>query len=162
MVESGKTDVDIKDHDGYTSLAWAVTRGRLAVVRYLVHTGRVNVEPRDGHGRTPLAVAAMNNTLEVVEYLANEVKGDVETRDSLGRNTLCRETQLAKTAEEIIDVVTAMLSAGCDPTVRDQEGRSALSLIQRIQEVERKERLRASWHKILRLYEDSIGLPAYL
>ncbi|KAI0172712.1 ankyrin repeat-containing domain protein [Hypoxylon sp. FL1284] len=67
LVEAG-VQFDIKDRDGYTSLAVAISKGNTLVAKYLIDQGAdVNITSRSFH--TILNIAVMNGSLDHVKLL---------------------------------------------------------------------------------------------
>jgi ankyrin repeat protein len=67
LINSG-ADIESKDNDGRTPLAWASLAGNLAIVELLLGAG-VDTQAKGNDGRTPLSRAAFLGKLEVVKVL---------------------------------------------------------------------------------------------
>ncbi|CAE6486675.1 unnamed protein product [Rhizoctonia solani] len=80
---------DAAPRTGLTALHAAASRGKLAVVRWLIEECGAMPDLEDKEGETPLHKAALNGHLSVVTYLlGSEAKADVHAQDADGWTAL--------------------------------------------------------------------------
>lgn len=91
LVRQGE-EIEKRDWDGHTPLAWAAMRGHAEVIRLLAEAG-ANIEARNHRGDTPLILAAREGrgaALEVLLALGSNVHADNdEGRTPLMQASLC-------------------------------------------------------------------------
>lgn len=110
------------DRRGRPLLFHAVRGGHTGFVSLLLIQG-ANVNATDENNRTPLMLAAEDGQLELVNLLI-ESKSDVNARDlKVGQTPLMAAAIGGHDA-----VVTALLKAGADPALKDNDGRLAREL----------------------------------
>jgi ankyrin repeat protein len=127
LVEVGgakEQGLEERSNDGWTALHYAARTGHEEVMSFLLrHGAQANI--RDGQGVTPLMVASWEGHMGGVRALLrhrnvqelNERKADGQT----ALHMAC-VTSYAKDAEVAKEIVRALLLAGADPTVVDDEG----------------------------------------
>lgn len=105
-----------------TPLMMAVESGSLPCTRVLLEKG---ADPglRDNSGRTALAYAAWKDNTSYITQLAGR-KADVNARDKWGRTPLMQAAAICKEWN-----VGALLAVGADPTIADNDGKTALQAI---------------------------------
>src|SRR5436190_1537123 len=54
LLETGKANVNLKDHNGRTPLSFAAQNGYYNVVKLLLATGKAEIDVKDDTGKTPL------------------------------------------------------------------------------------------------------------
>jgi uncharacterized protein len=110
------------DRRGRPLLFHAVRGGNTGFVSLLLTQG-ANVNATDENNRTPLMLAAEDGQLELVNVLIQS-KSDVNARDlKVGQTPLMAAAIGGHDA-----VVTALLKAGADPALKDNDGRLAREL----------------------------------
>lgn len=109
---------------GRAALFRAATKGRVAVVRWLLDQGVTpSARGGSGGGATPLMAAASNGHACVLEALASSHGGGgIDARDGFGRTALCLAAGAGR-----LDCVRCLLGAGADPKARDGRGLTALA-----------------------------------
>jgi ankyrin repeat protein len=109
---------DDPDNQGRAPLAYAAGNGDLALVSYLIENGAV-VDRKDWQGRTPLFDAAVGGNTATVERLL-EAKAAINARDNF------EDTPLIGACAKGNDAIARLLvERGADPTLKDQEDRTA-------------------------------------
>lgn len=81
--------------------------------------------PQDENGFTPLTLAADLNRLDMVQILLKYRSSGLNVNQSDGRNRTALRVAATKNYAQI---VTALLDAGADPSLKDQNGKDALHL----------------------------------
>jgi uncharacterized protein len=89
-VQEGE-DIEKRDWDGHTPLAWAAIRGHADVVRFLAEAG-ADVNAHNHAGETPLILAAREGRTEVLKVL-REQGADIRLRDHAGYTALTMARQ---------------------------------------------------------------------
>jgi ankyrin repeat protein/serine/threonine protein kinase len=122
LLESGKVDVNIKNHNSQTPLSSAAENGHGTVVRLLLESGKVDVNIEDNDSRTPLWWAAKNGHEIVVKLLLESSKVDVNIED---RNS---QTPLSSAVENGHEAVVRLLlqSGKVDVNIKDTDSRTPL------------------------------------
>jgi ankyrin repeat domain-containing protein 50 len=69
LIDTGKTDLDVRDNDGQTPLSQAARNGHGATVKLLLTTGKVDINTKNKNGWTPLLWAIEEGHKDVVELL---------------------------------------------------------------------------------------------
>jgi len=107
-------------------------------VRKLIESG-ANPCSRDQNGMTALHYAAWNGNCDCVEFLAINCLGSFEFlkkgRKSLNLRTKCGYTPLHLSIQSGINVqrcCESLLACGCDPSEKDDFGRSSIDLASKI------------------------------
>lgn len=77
------TDIDAKNHKGYSALMLAAYHGRVEVVRYLLERG-ADANTADNGGSTVLMGAAFKGDMEVVRLLV-QAGADIDARNAKGQ-----------------------------------------------------------------------------
>lgn len=120
----GTQRLEEKDQEGKTALHWAAYQGSAAVVSFLLSQG-AQASSRDGKDRTALMVAADEGEVGVVKVLAQHEGGR-------GLNDRCVDGTALHLA--VVgghhEVVRALLLAGTDTTITENEGRTPRALAQ--------------------------------
>jgi ankyrin repeat protein len=111
-------------------LVEAAKRGDLPEVRRLLQEG-ADVNQRGQYGVTALSEAAYKGHLPVVQELLTVPGIDINVRDDDGDYTITRVADVYGRAEHpnpvYLDIIQALIDAGCDVNVRDGNNTSALS-----------------------------------
>ncbi|BCS30162.1 uncharacterized protein APUU_80465S [Aspergillus puulaauensis] len=79
--------------------------------------------PRGAETASPLCYAARLGLEKTVKYLIREVKCDVDSRGYYGETPL-----VAASTEGDLEIVTALLEQGADPSLADMDGQTPLNL----------------------------------
>ena len=102
LVERG-ANVDARDAEGLTPLAWAAQYGRTEVAKYLI-AQRANLNPADKFGFTPLMWAAQEGQQGMVDLLLTKGANPwVVTRNGITAHTLARYSGSWRTASMLED-----------------------------------------------------------
>jgi ankyrin repeat protein len=110
--------LDEPDLGGRTALSFAAARGHVDIVLYLLDGG-AGLDRADGRGRTPFFHAVLANQKEIAALLLDR-GARVDVRDRF------RDTPLMLACAKGFDDLAALLLArGADPSLTDQEGRTA-------------------------------------
>jgi hypothetical protein len=100
LVERG-ANVDARDAEGLTPLAWAAQYGRADVATYLIQQ-HANLNPADKYGFTPLMWAAQEGHQSVLEVLLTKgANPRVVTRNGITALTLARYSGSWRTASAL-------------------------------------------------------------
>ena len=118
ILESGRTDVNVKDRHGRTPVFEANSRREYSFIERLLRTGQVDLTCRDSYERTVSEHAAQNDQLDVVSRL---IDGNFDRKNEDGRTLLSRAAEVNRT-----DVIEMLLARGVDVNARDNFGRTAL------------------------------------
>ena len=124
LIESSRDSVDVKDHDGWTPLAWAMDPpGHLKAVEILVEEGHVNVNQSDEtRGRPVLSWAASEGFLEITRFLLKTTGIEKNRIDNEGRTPLSYAAGSGRL--EVVDLLAEDAEIALD--TRDSSGRTAL------------------------------------
>lgn len=115
LVERG-ANVDARDAEGLTPLAWAAQYGRTEVARYLI-AQRANLNPADKFGFTPLMWAAQEGQQGVVDLLLTKGANPwVVTRNGITAHTLARYSGSWRTASMLEDWLDGRRRYAAAPT----------------------------------------------
>jgi ankyrin repeat protein len=115
----GGQGLDETDVTGGTALHWAARGGNAEVAAILLRNG-AEASIRDENGMTPLMIIAHEGQLGVLQILLQEVgEQGLRERDGEGYTAL----HLAALCDHE-EMVQALLLAGADPTIKDNEGRT--------------------------------------
>lgn len=123
-------DLERRDSQNCTALAWAVSQSRRECVRLLLKAGadpNVSVH-REEELRTPLAViAAVQQDPEILRMLIRAGM-NLQSVNSSGENALLRllNSSLADRKPEKTELADILIGAGIDVLRQDNEGRTAL------------------------------------
>ena len=126
LLERGAANVNAADCDGMTSLMCASQNGHLEIVRFLVERdgATVNAAQTDD-GYTALMWASQMGYLEIVRLLVHRAGLNINAADSHGY------TALHLACSGGLEAVAGLLvSRGADPSLLDNQGRSALFFAQ--------------------------------
>ncbi|KAL3456000.1 hypothetical protein BJX64DRAFT_53254 [Aspergillus heterothallicus] len=158
LLNAHPSSVNVPDSFGSTPLAWASAYGHVCVVQQLLDSDGVDTNSKDRYGRTALSWAARHNHEETARLLLADKRVDPNRADLFGRRPIwfatsaaceevalllisdarveveCKDTIIGRTPliwATVINqepVVQALLDRNADPTVRDVNGLSALSI----------------------------------
>jgi ankyrin repeat protein len=119
---SNQADANIVDSKGWNALFYAARGTSLNSTTILLQKG-VAVNSKDSEGNTPLIIAAYNGYLE---------KNELYFRGNLDRSTELSKEEYTALEKEISDknlkIVKALLSAGADKSIKNNEGYTALMI----------------------------------
>lgn len=124
--------VDCKTASGLTPLQVAVSCGNKETTNKLVSMG-ANVNVRDDENRTLLHLASDAGNVDVINYLIVDKKLNVNENDKNGMTPL----HWAARAEKV-EVINALLGYGADHQAKDREGRMALDIGLKNEDVTKK------------------------
>lgn len=82
-VDWAKTDIDAKNHKGYSALMLAAYHGHVDVARYLLQRG-ADANTADGGGNSALMGAAFKGYIDTVRLLI-EYGADIDARNAKGQ-----------------------------------------------------------------------------
>ena len=120
LVQSGQSEVERKDKDGFSALFMAVRERHLETVKILVEEGEADVNAKNGEGNwTPLQMASFNGDGTMVEYLLRR-GASAEDKDDEGW------TALVHAAEEGHLHVVRLLEEEGGASLQEQGGLLAL------------------------------------
>lgn len=118
-------DVNVKDSNGMSALAWAVTIGEMNLVRQLIQWG-ADITTTDSRGRTPLMFLAHLDVactaIHEIYHILVEAGADVHAADKFGETVLMWAAR-----EDQSSLVSNLLKAGADINAKDRKGRTALA-----------------------------------
>ena len=145
-----------------TALQMAAFQGNTSILEVLVEHARDKIEdaPR---GSTPLQLAAKRGHVDAVKLLLN-AHANPNTQDNRGKTALALALEHLKNEvvatychgpQGLPNVITSLLQAGSDPTIKDEDGKSSEDFAIRAKTIPR--RLRLSRGEILKeLYNNVI------
>lgn len=110
--------LDRADVGGRTPLSFAAALGDVEIVRFLVEQG-ASLDRPDGQQRTPLFHAALGDHRDVAAFLLDKGAA-VNGRDRFGDTPL-----IVACAKGHGEMAVLLLARGADPSLADQEGRTA-------------------------------------
>ncbi|XP_029139889.1 KN motif and ankyrin repeat domain-containing protein 4 [Protobothrops mucrosquamatus] len=145
LLETGVCDVDYQNKAGYTAvmitpLASAETEEEMEVVKKLLQEGNVNIRASQG-GQTALILGVSHDREDMVKALLS-CSAEINLQDEDGLSPLMVASQHGN-----LEMVKLLLShSGCDPTLVDKAGNSALSLALKSAHMEIVEFLRTHIH----------------
>jgi TPR repeat protein/Flp pilus assembly protein TadD len=126
LLEKG-ADVHARDFDDKTALHYAAMEGYTDVVRILLER-KADINARDFFGRTPLMEAAYWGHSQTVRILM-ERGADVNAKTTREGGQASGQTALMNAADNgRTDVVRALLEKGADANLKNEYGKTALSL----------------------------------
>ncbi|XP_076298784.1 uncharacterized protein LOC143217929 isoform X2 [Lasioglossum baleicum] len=111
--------IKVEDSDGQTLLAYAVSNGKLKVVKYLAEKG-ADVNVKNKYGSPLLFFAVMSNMEEIVKCLL-EKGADVNATYSSKTTALHDAAFYGR-----VEIVKYLVEKGADVNVRDDYGRTSL------------------------------------
>ncbi|KAM6456349.1 KN motif and ankyrin repeat domain-containing protein 4 isoform 2-T4 [Liasis olivaceus] len=145
LLETGICDVDHQNKAGYTAvmitpLASAETEEEMEIVTKLLKEGNVNIRASQG-GQTALILGVSHDREDMVKALLS-CNADINLQDDDGLSPLMVASQHGN-----LEMVKLLLShSGCDPTLVDKAGNSALSMALKSAHVEIAELLQTCIH----------------
>uniref|UniRef100_T1DB29 KN motif and ankyrin repeat domain-containing protein 4 n=1 Tax=Crotalus horridus TaxID=35024 RepID=T1DB29_CROHD len=146
LLETGVCDVDYQNKAGYTAvmitpLASAETEEEMEVVKKLLQEGNVNIRASQG-GQTALILGVSHDREDMVKALLS-CNAEINLQDEDGLSPLMVASQHGN-----LEMVKLLLShSGCDPTLVDKAGNSALSLALKSAHMEIVEFLQTHIHR---------------
>ncbi|KAL7910421.1 ankyrin repeat-containing domain protein [Trichoderma velutinum] len=115
------TNIDSRDENGWTPLAWAAKEGHEAVVKLLLQAG-AEVDSKDIFDRTPLLWASRNRHGAIVKLL-HDAGAEINSKDSLDN-----ETPLSWASEQGHEaMVELLLQLGASVNSKAYNNRTPLS-----------------------------------
>jgi ankyrin repeat protein len=128
----GAQGLEERDIHGQTALSYAAEEGHGEVVALLLGKG-AQASTRDNNSMTPLMKACDNGHLDVVRMLVQHTGGGaLDARDRNKGWTALHGA--AYWGHE--EMVRLLLFAGADPTVTDNEGRTALDISEEVEDAD--------------------------
>jgi ankyrin repeat protein len=122
LLEAGSIEIDDSDYDSRTALHLAASKGHTELVRWLVEDHGAQISARDRYDGTPLDDAIRGRHKDIVEYLA----GCAESTNMNSSAYVDMFIQAA--ADNNIDLMAMLLTAGIDVNCADYDSRTALHL----------------------------------
>lgn len=123
LLALARTDLNARDNDGITLLAWAAHEGNLPAVRFLTLLG-ANPAPADALAdRTPLFFALQRGDDQMADLLR---KAASEHADGRSAPAPPDQTLVSAARAARLGAVSSALAAGADINARDGEGATAL------------------------------------
>ena len=119
LLENG-ANLETKDSMGMTALSYGVSAKRYDIVEFLLNVG-ANPNNINKGGYTPLASALLHGN-EKISRLLIERGANLNNKDNKGN------TPLMYTNDGEIDIVELLLENGADPTLQNNDGKSAYEL----------------------------------
>ena len=113
-------DVEALDKELQTPLFYAVKKGSIQILQFLVEKIKVSINHQEFFNRTAFYLAAFEGNLEVVDYLY-KMGANPEISSKLDRTPLSKACFLGK-----VNVVQYLVKIGVELTFRDSRGRTAL------------------------------------
>lgn len=133
--------VDIQKIDGFCALHLAALNDNLNVAKTLIEKGKAKLNIKTINGSTPLMLAAQQNHLSIVKLLVSE-GADINAQDNDGDTALhaaldrkSRPSSILELftsnskKEEAIDIVVYLAENGASLTVRNENGKTPLDMI---------------------------------
>lgn len=138
-------NVSVSDGDGNTPLKMFAKHGQIDLVKLIVARG-ANIEAADKEGWKPLISAAYRGRIDVVEALLSAgADPNARTTEGLGLTPLIAACELARdhVMESLLEIgvkpeealphgkiVKALIAAGADKTMENDDGKTALQVAQ--------------------------------
>ena len=113
-------DINVRDAEGNTPLAWAVRRGTIDQVKFLIESG-ANLNSQNKHGETPLMLAADRGYVDIVKLLLAQ---DFVNAAQSARREEGSRSYLSRLPAEIFKMITTYEII--DPNIKDSSGKTAL------------------------------------
>jgi ankyrin repeat protein len=121
----GAQGLEERDEDGWTALHYAAVRGHAEIAATLLRFG-AHANTKDSDGLTPLMIACDDGEVGVLRVLLRHTgEQGLQERDAEGRTALHLACGYDGCAT---DLVRALLLAGADPTVVDNDGATPRTL----------------------------------
>uniref|UniRef100_A0A8C1IZB9 Uncharacterized protein n=1 Tax=Cyprinus carpio TaxID=7962 RepID=A0A8C1IZB9_CYPCA len=116
---------NMADQNGNTALHYSVSHSNFSIVKVLLAAGVCNVDHQNKAGYTPIMLASlaaveMKDDMMVVQELFS--RGDVNAKASQAGQTAL----MLAVSHGRIDMVRALLAAGAEVNIQDDEGSTAL------------------------------------
>eukprot|EP01038_Epipyxis_sp_PR26KG_P012515 gene12515-16785_t len=116
-----KIDLECKNIDGYSPLAWSVYHGKDRIVSLLIKKGS-KIESKSNNGQTPLLLAAKHGYDHIIVLLLNnEARADIEALDNHKNSPLILASIFARA-----NVVKILLINGANMEAQNNNGKTAL------------------------------------
>ncbi len=123
ILDNNSSDIESVTNMGLTPLHVASAKGAFSIVGLLLEKGAA-VNAQTNAGETPLHIAAKAGRYGVLELLLREQKIDIHARDACGMTPLHCAAQGGR-----LWAVSYLLQSRADPMLEDNDGRSALALV---------------------------------
>lgn len=112
---------DGNEHNGYDMLGFAISSGKLDVVKFLIESGcKVNFQDKQGH--PPLIDAILFEQYEIIQYLIS--KGANVNLKSKEKETALHFAQ----ATQNLKIISLLIKNGADLEAKDSKGQTPLLL----------------------------------
>ena len=108
--------------NGQRACHYAASKGRLEVLRKLVHAG-ADCDASDATGATPCHRAASVGNVDIIEFLVNECSVNLESKNSIGQTPLIVACEAGQN-----EAVLRLARLGADPDAVDDERNGAATL----------------------------------
>lgn len=113
------------DYDSLTPLQYAVEKGKLNAVSFLLKKG-ARIDYRGVKTYSPLFLAVMNRDIKILQWLIQH-GADVNFREpETGQTPLHHAAYFSGQFDEYIEIVQLLLSKGAFPNSRDSDGKTPL------------------------------------
>ncbi|GKT60620.1 ankyrin repeat protein [Colletotrichum tofieldiae] len=126
LISTGGVDVNLRDKAGRTPLHHAVRCGSDGVVEQLLIASKIEPDVQDINGQTALFFAVRFNRKHILKNLLQTGKVAVDSRDNLGFGPLHLVADRIKDSKQLVMLEYLVEMGGADPTLEDNEGRTAL------------------------------------
>lgn len=123
LIESG-ADVNATDSIKDSPFLYAGAEGRLEILKMTIEAG-ADLDSTNRYGGTALIPAAHHGHLETVRFLLT-TEIDIDHVNNLGWTALLEAVILGDGGPVYQEIVRALLEAGADPSIGDNEGRTPL------------------------------------
>ena len=118
-----RVNVDLRDVDGATALIWAVSKGRIEIVKLLVRSGaKINARRTNG-GQTALMFATVKGYTEIAEFLIISGAG-IDSQDRRGQTAL-----MWAAFNNRIEIVKLLKRFGATLDLQDEDDKTAFILV---------------------------------
>lgn len=85
LLHNDRSEIETRDHQGYTPITWAIRGGHMDTVQLLIDVGEANLDAEDHNGRTPLDWATDGQRNEIYEILLESGRVKVQEKTDWGR-----------------------------------------------------------------------------
>ena len=86
--ENYKYDVETRGRNGRTILHYALWKGNLDAVKYLIGSQHANINAKDNNNKNALHIAVMSGKLDLIKYLVDTYHFYADEKDNYGKTAL--------------------------------------------------------------------------